>query len=77
MQIVDYINSLYSQSQGGNAGTRAGWKGNNILDKETYTKTKLDTDLLSAIKEGKYRLLIITGMRLSILTTLIMEPVFS
>jgi len=61
LQIVDYINSLYSQSQGGNAGTRAGWKGNNILDKETYTKTKLDTDLLSAIKEGKYRLLIITG----------------
>ena len=61
LQIVDYINSLYSQSQGGNAGTRAGWKGNNILDKETYTYTKLDTDLLSAIKEGKYRLLIITG----------------
>ena len=61
LRIVDYINSLYSQSQGGNAGTRAGWKGNNILDKETYTKTKLDTDLLSAIKEGKYRLLIITG----------------
>ena len=61
LQIVDYINSLYSQSQGGNAGTSAGWKGNNILDKETYTKTKLDTDLLSAIKEGKYRLLIITG----------------
>ena len=22
LQIVDYINSLYSQSQGGNAGTR-------------------------------------------------------
>ena len=37
-QIVDYINSLYSQSVRGNAGTRAGWTGNNILDKETYTK---------------------------------------
>jgi len=61
LHIVDYINSLYSQSEGGNAGTRAGWKGDNILDKETYTKTKLDTELLSAIKEGKYRLLIITG----------------
>ena len=61
LHIVDYINSLYSQSEGGNAGTRAGWKGENILDKETYTKTKLDTQLLSAIKEGKYRLLIITG----------------
>ena len=59
--IVDYINSLYSQSENGNAGTRAGWKGDNILDKETYTKTKLDIKLLSAIKEGKYRLVIITG----------------
>ena len=61
IQIVDYINSLYSQSVCGNAGTRAGWTGNNILDKETYTKTKLDTDLLKAIKAGNYRLLIITG----------------
>lgn len=61
LNIVDYLNSLYSQSEGGNAGTRAGWKGDNILDKETYTKTKLDIKLLSAIKEGKYRLLIITG----------------
>lgn len=61
LSIVDYVNSLYSQSTYGNAGTRAGWKGNNILDKETYTKTKLDTKLLTAIKEGKFRLLIITG----------------
>ena len=61
IHIVDYINSLYSQSVRGNAGTRAGWTGNNFLDKETYTKTKLDTDLLQAIKDGKYRLLIITG----------------
>lgn len=61
MNIVDYLNSLYSQSENGNAGTRAGWKGDNILDKETYTKTKLDVKLLSAIKEGKYRLVIITG----------------
>ena len=61
MNIVDYINSLYSQSENGNAGTRAGWKGDNVLDKATYTKTKLDVKLLSAIKEGKYRLIIITG----------------
>ena len=61
INIVDYINSLYSQSENGNAGTRAGWKGNNKLDKETYTKTRLDIKLLSAIKEGKYRLVIITG----------------
>lgn len=59
--IVDYINSLYSQSVNGNAGTRAGWKGDNLLDKETYTKTRLDVKLLSAIKEGKFRLIIITG----------------
>lgn len=61
INIVDYLNSLYSQSENGNAGTRAGWKGDNILDKETYTKTKLDVKLLSAIKDGKYRLVIITG----------------
>lgn len=61
VNIVDYINSLYSQSIYGNAGTRAGWKGDVQLDRETYTKTKLDIKLLSAIKEGKYRLIIITG----------------
>lgn len=60
VSIVDYINSLYSQSSHGNAGTRAGWK-ESALDKATYTQTKLDKKLLSAIKEGKYRLVIITG----------------
>ena len=58
--IVDYINNLYSQSSHGNAGTRAGWK-ELALDKATYTQTKLDKKLLTAIKEGKYRLVIITG----------------
>jgi hypothetical protein len=58
--IVGYINSLYSQSFHGNAGTRAGWK-ELALDQMTYTKTKLDKDLLAAIKDGKYRLVIITG----------------
>lgn len=58
--IVEYLNSLYSQSKRGNAGTRAGLK-DNILDSETYVKTKLDTKLLDAIAAGKYKLLIITG----------------
>lgn len=58
--IVDYINSLYSQSERGNAGTRAGLK-DNYLDQETYVETKLDTKLLDAITAGKFRLLIITG----------------
>lgn len=58
--IVDYINSLYSQSDKGNAGTRAGLK-DNVLDRETYVKTKLDTKLLDAIAAGKFKLLIITG----------------
>ena len=59
--IVDYINSLYSQSERGNAGTRAGFKEENLLDTFTYTKTKLDTKLLEDIKNGDYKLIIITG----------------
>jgi serine/threonine protein kinase len=58
--FVDYLNSLYSQSKWGNAGTRKGSK-KNIFDDLTYTDTKLDTKLLRAILEGKYRLVIITG----------------
>ena len=58
--IVEYLNSLYSQSERGNAGTRAGLK-ENVLDSETYVKTKLDTKLLGAIASGKFKLLIITG----------------
>lgn len=59
--IVDYINSLYSQSERGNAGTRAGFKSDNILDKLTYTQTRLDSKLLEDIKNGDYKLIIITG----------------
>lgn len=58
--FVDYLNSLYSQSRYGNAGTRAAFKAN-TFDELTYTKTKLDTELLKAIADGKYRLVIITG----------------
>ena len=57
---VDYLNSLYSQSKYGNAGTRAGYK-QNAYDVLTYTKTKLDTKLLNAILDGTFRLVIITG----------------
>lgn len=59
-EIVDYLNSLYSQSSGGNSGTRAGLV-DNALDRETYVQTKLDTKLLDAIGQGKFKLLIITG----------------
>lgn len=59
--IVEYINSLYSQSNKGNAGTRASLKGDSLLDQLTYTQTKLDTSLLEDIKRGDYRLIIITG----------------
>jgi serine/threonine protein kinase len=58
--FVDYLNSLYSQSRYGNAGTRAGFK-TTVFDKLTYTETKLDTELLDAILDGSYRLVIITG----------------
>lgn len=58
--FVDYLNSLYSQSRYGNAGTRAGFN-SSAFDDITYTKTKLDTELLTAILKGKYRLVIITG----------------
>lgn len=58
--FVDYLNSLYSQSRYGNVGTRAGFI-TNAFDALTYTKTKLDTELLKAILAGSYRLVIITG----------------
>lgn len=58
--FVKYINSLYSQSRGGNFGTRAS---ENIseYDRLTYTPSKLDKKLLPDILDGKYKLLIITG----------------
>ncbi len=60
IDIVDYINSLYSQSKHGNSGTRAGSKGLE-LDKLTYTETKLDKELIADIEALKYKLIIITG----------------
>lgn len=60
IDIVDYINSLYSQSKHGNSGTRAGSKGSE-LDKLTYTETRLDKELITDIEALKYKLIIITG----------------
>lgn len=58
--FVSYINSLFSQSRHGNAGTRAGAK-EEPFDELTYTPTKLDSKLIPDILDGKYRLVIITG----------------
>lgn len=58
--FVKYLNSLYSQSQYGNHGTRSS-KVISPLDSETYIETKLDSELLKDICNGKYKLLIITG----------------
>lgn len=58
--IVDYLNSLYSQSKNGNAGTRARLE-SIAFDRLTYVETKLDTKLLPSILDGTYKLVIITG----------------
>lgn len=60
VNMVDYLNSLYSQSKYGNFGTRVNLNGNS-LDNDTYTSTKLDRKLIPAIVDGKYKLIIITG----------------
>lgn len=60
IDIVDYINSLYSQSRHGNAGTRASLN-KSSLDELTYTETKLHRYLIKDIVAGKYKLVIITG----------------
>lgn len=60
INIIDYINSLYSQSKYGNFGTRVN-NNTHQFDELTYTPTKLDKSLIPAIVDGKYRLLIITG----------------
>ena len=60
VEIVKYINSLYSQSKSGNIGTRANFQ-NSPFDELTYTPTKLDKQLIPAIFDGKFKLLIITG----------------
>lgn len=59
-QFVQYLNTLYSQSKFGNRGTRCAVEAN-PLDDATYIQTKLDTKLLTAICDGTYKLVIITG----------------
>ena len=59
-QFVQYLSTLYSQSKFGNRGTRCAVE-ENPLDEATYIQTKLDTKLLTAICDGTYKLVIITG----------------
>lgn len=58
--FVSYLNTLFSQSRHGNAGTRAGSK-EEPFDEITYTPTKLDNRLIPDILDGRYKLVIITG----------------
>ncbi len=58
--FVQYINSVYSQSKHGNAGTRANFDISQF-DELTYTPTKLDKHLIPAVLDGQFKLLIITG----------------
>lgn len=58
--FVKYINTLYSQSKHGNAGTRASFQ-SSYYDAQTYTPTKLDRQLIPAVSDGQFKLLIITG----------------
>jgi serine/threonine protein kinase len=58
--FISYLNSLYSQSKHGNSGTRARLNGSKY-DNETYVITRLDKQLLPAIMDGTFKLVIITG----------------
>ncbi|MBK8518426.1 MAG: protein kinase [Saprospiraceae bacterium] len=57
---IKYINSLFSQSRHGNAGTRSSAEFNKY-ENRTYTPTKLDQQLIPAVLDGQYKLLIVTG----------------
>jgi serine/threonine protein kinase len=60
IDIVDYINSLYSQSKSGNWGTRVNDRGSQY-DEATYSPSKLDRKLIPDILDGRFKLIIITG----------------
>ena len=60
IDIVDYINSLYSQSKTGNWGTRVNERGSNY-DELTYSPSKLDRKLIPDILDARFKLIIITG----------------
>lgn len=55
--FVRRLRRLFSQARYNNAGTR----GLDEIARVTYIQTKLDEELLPAIKNGEYRLVIITG----------------
>jgi serine/threonine protein kinase len=55
--FVSYLQTLYSQSQQTNAGTR----GLDRVGETTYVSTLLDTALQPAILSGEFRLVIISG----------------
>ena len=60
IDVVDYINSLYSQSKSGNWGTRVNDRGSNY-DQLTYSPSKLDRKLIPDILDARFKLIIITG----------------
>ena len=55
--FVKRLCRLFSQAKNNNAGTR----GLDEIAKRTYIPTKLDNELIPAIMDGHYRLVIITG----------------
>lgn len=60
LPFPDYLNTLFSQSRFGNAGTRARQQVH-PFDDYTYTDTFLDKKLIPAVMDGSFRLVIITG----------------
>ena len=62
IDIVDYINSLYSQSKSGNWGTRVRVNDRRSkYDELTYSPSKLDRKLIPDILDARFKLIIITG----------------
>ncbi|MDP9765555.1 methylation-associated defense system protein kinase MAD6 [Deinococcus enclensis] len=55
--FVVHLSTLYSQSRRSNSGTRGLSEYGNL----TYADTALDRDLLPAVRDGAYRLVIVTG----------------
>lgn len=60
IDIVDYINSLFSQSKSGNWGTRVNDRASKY-DDLTYSPSKLDRKLIPDILDARFKLIIITG----------------
>ncbi len=60
IDIVDYVNSLFSQSKSGNWGTRVNDRASKY-DELTYSPSKLDRKLIPDILDARFKLIIITG----------------